>query len=178
MQTLTDRMGDDMRLRGFARTTQLAYRGAVVRLAAHFARVPDTLDRLTEAELLVPKPQRLFNHDGLTGTRRANHSSPPQIRDRWRAGCHNGDTDTSPRRSVRGTGSSRRRWRKARRLPCGSSLRGKDALTLSRALLAMSQKEFSATFKGSPMTCAKSQGCSATPPWSSATSARRTTRRR
>jgi len=31
MQTLTDRMGDDMRLRGFARTTQQAYRGAVVR---------------------------------------------------------------------------------------------------------------------------------------------------
>lgn len=51
MQTLTDRMSEDMRLRGFARTTQLAYRGAVVRLAAHFARLPDTLDTLTEAEL-------------------------------------------------------------------------------------------------------------------------------
>jgi len=51
MQTLTDRMGDDMRLRGFAPKTQQAYRGAVVGLARHFARWPDTLDTLTEDEL-------------------------------------------------------------------------------------------------------------------------------
>ena len=48
MQTLTERMGDDMRLRGFAPKTQHAYRGAVVGLARHFARWPDTLDTLTE----------------------------------------------------------------------------------------------------------------------------------
>ena len=51
MQTLTDRMGEDMRLRGFAPKTQQAYRGAVVRLATHFTRSPDTLDALTEGEL-------------------------------------------------------------------------------------------------------------------------------
>ena len=51
MQTLTDRMGDDMRLRGFAPKTQQAYRGAVVGLARHFARWPDTLDTRTEDEL-------------------------------------------------------------------------------------------------------------------------------
>jgi len=44
-------MGDDMRLRGFALKTQQAYRGAVVRLATHFTRSPDTLDALTEGEL-------------------------------------------------------------------------------------------------------------------------------
>ncbi len=43
MQTLTDRMGEDMRVRGFAPKTQQAYRGAVVGLAQHFARLPDTL---------------------------------------------------------------------------------------------------------------------------------------
>ena len=35
---------------------------------------------------------------------------------------------------------------------------GKDAVTLSRELLAMSQAEFSAAFKGSPMTRAKLRG--------------------
>jgi len=35
---------------------------------------------------------------------------------------------------------------------------GKDAVTLSRALLAMSQVEFSAAFKGSPMKRAKPRG--------------------
>ena len=44
-------MGDDMRLRGFAPKTQQAYHGAVIRLATHFARLPDTLDTLTEDEL-------------------------------------------------------------------------------------------------------------------------------
>lgn len=51
MQTLTERMGEDMRLRGFAPKTVQAYRGAVVGLAQHFTRLPDTLDTLTEAEL-------------------------------------------------------------------------------------------------------------------------------
>jgi site-specific recombinase XerD len=51
MQTLTDRMGEDMRLRGFSRKTQQSYRGAVIGLATHFERPPDTLDALTEAEL-------------------------------------------------------------------------------------------------------------------------------
>ena len=50
MQTLTDRMGEDMRLRGFAPKTQQAYRGAVLGLATHFTRSPDKLDTLTEAE--------------------------------------------------------------------------------------------------------------------------------
>ncbi|WP_439643233.1 tyrosine-type recombinase/integrase [Gemmatimonas sp.] len=53
MQTLTDRMGEDMRLRGFALKTQQAYRGAVTGLATHFARSPDTLDTLSEDELRV-----------------------------------------------------------------------------------------------------------------------------
>jgi len=35
---------------------------------------------------------------------------------------------------------------------------GKDAVTLSRELLAMSQAEFSAAFKGSPMKRAKLRG--------------------
>jgi len=35
---------------------------------------------------------------------------------------------------------------------------GKDAVTLSRALLAMSPDEFSAAFKGSPMKRAKLRG--------------------
>lgn len=51
MQTLTERMGDDMRLRGFAPKTQQAYRGAVAGLATHFTRSPDTLATLTEVEL-------------------------------------------------------------------------------------------------------------------------------
>ena len=51
MQTLTDRMVEDMRLRGYAPKTQQSYRGAVMGLATHFARSPDTLDTLTEAQL-------------------------------------------------------------------------------------------------------------------------------
>ena len=51
MQTRIDRMGDDMRLRGFAPKTQQAYHGAVIRLATHCARLPDMLDTLTEDEL-------------------------------------------------------------------------------------------------------------------------------
>ena len=51
MHTLTTRMGEDMRLRGFALRTQQSYRGAVTGLATHFARSTDTLDELTEAEL-------------------------------------------------------------------------------------------------------------------------------
>ena len=51
MQTLTERMGEDMRLRGFAVKTQQSYRGAVTGLAKHFARSADTLETLTEAEL-------------------------------------------------------------------------------------------------------------------------------
>ncbi len=50
MQTLTDRMGEDMRLRGFALKTQQAYRGAVAGLATHFTRSADTLDARSEAE--------------------------------------------------------------------------------------------------------------------------------
>ena len=53
MQTLTERMGEDMRLRGFAVKTQQSYRGAVAGLAKHFARSADTLETLTEAELRV-----------------------------------------------------------------------------------------------------------------------------
>ena len=53
MQTLTARMGEDMRLRGFAVKTQQSYRGAVAGLAQHFARSADTLETLTEAELRV-----------------------------------------------------------------------------------------------------------------------------
>ena len=54
MQTLTERMGDDMRLRGFAPKTQQSYRGAVAILAKFHQRSPDSLDALdtlTEAEL-------------------------------------------------------------------------------------------------------------------------------
>ena len=51
MQTLTERMGEDMRLPGFAPKTQQSYRRAVIGLATYFARSPDTLDALTEAEL-------------------------------------------------------------------------------------------------------------------------------
>lgn len=51
MQTLTDRMGEDMRLRGFAPKTQQSYRGAVAILAKFHQRSPDSLDTLTEAEL-------------------------------------------------------------------------------------------------------------------------------
>ena len=50
MQTLTDRMGEDIGLRGFAPKTQQAYRGAVIGLATHFARLPDTLDTLTSTK--------------------------------------------------------------------------------------------------------------------------------
>jgi epoxyqueuosine reductase len=52
----------------------------------------------------------------------------------------------------------------ARALPDGSpfaprrALAGKDALTLAREVLAMSQEEFSASFKGSPMKRAKLRG--------------------
>ena len=53
MQTLTERMGEDMRLRGFAVKTQQSYRGAVAGLAKHCARSADTLETLTEAELRV-----------------------------------------------------------------------------------------------------------------------------
>lgn len=51
MQTLMARLGEDMRLRGLATRTQQSYRGAVVGLATHCAREPDTLDTLSEAEL-------------------------------------------------------------------------------------------------------------------------------
>lgn len=51
MQTLTARMGEDMRWRGFALKTPQAYRGAVRGLATHFHRSPDTLDALTGAAL-------------------------------------------------------------------------------------------------------------------------------
>ena len=68
MHTLTDRMGEDMRLRGFAPKTQQAYRGAVVGLATHFARLPDTLDTLTEAEL-----RAFFLH--LVTTRQVSRST-------------------------------------------------------------------------------------------------------
>ena len=50
MQTLTERMGEDMRLRGFAPKTQQSYRGAVAILAKFHQRSPDSLDTLTEAE--------------------------------------------------------------------------------------------------------------------------------
>jgi len=48
MQTPTDHMGDDVRLRGSAPTTQQAYHGAVISLATHVTPLPDTLDTLTE----------------------------------------------------------------------------------------------------------------------------------
>ena len=51
MQTLTERMGEDMRLRGFALKTQQSYRGAVAILARFHQRSPDSLDTLAEAEL-------------------------------------------------------------------------------------------------------------------------------
>ena len=51
MQTLTERMGEDMRLRGFAPKTQQSYRGAVAILATFHQRSPDSLDTLREAEL-------------------------------------------------------------------------------------------------------------------------------
>lgn len=51
MQTLTERMGEDMRLRGFAPKPQQSYRGAVAILATFHERSRDTLDTLTEAEL-------------------------------------------------------------------------------------------------------------------------------
>ena len=50
MQTLTERMGEDIRLRGFAPKTQQADRGAVAILATCHQRSPDSLDTLTEAE--------------------------------------------------------------------------------------------------------------------------------
>ena len=50
MQTLTDRMGENMRLRGFAPKTQHSYRSAVAILATCHQRSPDSLDTLTEAE--------------------------------------------------------------------------------------------------------------------------------
>jgi site-specific recombinase XerD len=68
MPTLTDRMGEDMRLRGFALKTQQAYRGAVTGLATHFARSPDTLDALSEDEL-----RAFFLH--LVSTRRVSRST-------------------------------------------------------------------------------------------------------
>ena len=51
MQTLTERMGEDMRLRGFAPKTQHSYRSAVAILAKFHQRSPDSVDTLTEAEL-------------------------------------------------------------------------------------------------------------------------------
>ena len=51
MHTLTERMGEDMRLRGFAPRTQESYRRAVAGLATHVARTPDGLATLTEAEV-------------------------------------------------------------------------------------------------------------------------------
>ena len=51
MQTLTDRMGEDMRLRGFAPKTQHSYRSALAILAKVHQRSPDSVDTLTEAEL-------------------------------------------------------------------------------------------------------------------------------
>ena len=53
MQTLTERMGEDMRWRGFAVKTPQSYRGAVAGLATHVARSADTLETLTEAERRV-----------------------------------------------------------------------------------------------------------------------------
>ena len=68
MPTLSERMGEDMRLRGFAPKTQQSYRGAVVGLATHFARSPDTLDTLTEGEL-----RAFFLH--LVSTRQVSRST-------------------------------------------------------------------------------------------------------
>jgi len=68
MHTLTDRMGEDMRLRGFAARTQQSYRGAVAGLATHYARSPDGLATLTEAEV-----RAFFLH--LVGERRVSRST-------------------------------------------------------------------------------------------------------
>jgi len=51
MHTLTARMGEDMRLKGFAARTQESYRGAITGLAKHYGRPVDSLDTLTEEEL-------------------------------------------------------------------------------------------------------------------------------
>ena len=51
MDALTERMGEDMRLKGLAARTQESYRGAITGLAKHVARPVDALATLTEAEL-------------------------------------------------------------------------------------------------------------------------------
>jgi len=51
MDALTERMGEDMRLKGLAARTQESYRGAITGLAKHYGRSVDSLTTLTQEEL-------------------------------------------------------------------------------------------------------------------------------
>ena len=75
----------------------------------------------------------------------------------FQAGFQNGFADTSPRRCVRGTSGSRATRHESPFQP-RAAISVKDARTHARELLAMTQDEFSAEFKRSPMKRAKLRG--------------------
>lgn len=76
----------------------------------------------------------------------------------FRVESQSGYTGTSPRTCVRGMCGSRGRFLTIRPFAPREVLAGKDARTLARELLFMTQAEFSAAFKNSPMERAKLRG--------------------